>query len=151
MGRYLVVANQTLGGADLERTIRDRVERGAAHFHIVVPTIEPQDETPAWAMSGSESSFVPPEYETADKARRRAQHRLNQMVDKIAAIGGKATGEVGDSDPAKAVRAALESETFEEVIISTLPARLSRWLKMDLPSRVSRMTEVPVTTIEAEA
>ena len=38
----------------------------------------------------------------------------------------------------------------DAVIVSTLPAGVSRWLKMDLPSRIDRMTDAPVTTIEAE-
>ena len=85
-----------------------------------------------------------------DEARSRAEHRLGQMIDKIQSAGGEANGKVGDADPAIAVKEVLQDRSFDEVILSTLPTGISRWLKMDLPSRVSRMTEAPVTTIEAE-
>ncbi|MBW3562977.1 MAG: hypothetical protein KY437_10830 [Actinobacteria bacterium] len=72
------------------------------------------------------------------------------MIDKIESLDGEADGEVGATDPVDAVKSVLERETFNEVIISTLPVGLSRWLKMDLPSRVERMVDCPVTTVEAQ-
>jgi len=53
---------------------------------------------------------------------------------------------VGDSDPVAAVHDAINLNDFDEVIISTLSARLSRWLRLDLPSKVSGMG-LPVTTV----
>ena len=55
-------------------------------------------------------------------------------------------GLVGDPDPGAAIQDAINLHGFDEVIISTLPARLSRWLKLDLPSKVSGMG-LPVTTV----
>ena len=62
------------------------------------------------------------------------------------AAGAPVEGIVGDPDPVAAVQDAINLHGFDEVIISTLPARLSRWLKLDLPSKVSGMG-LPVTTV----
>jgi hypothetical protein len=64
------------------------------------------------------------------------------------AAGGRVEGLIGDSDPLVAVREALEREPFDEVIVSTLPARVSQWLHRDLPSRVEQLG-VPVTVVTA--
>jgi hypothetical protein len=64
------------------------------------------------------------------------------------AAGGHVEGLSGDSDPLVAVRETLEREPFDEVIVSTLPARVSHWLRRDLPSRVEQLG-VPVTVLTA--
>jgi hypothetical protein len=65
------------------------------------------------------------------------------------AAGGHVEALIGDSDPAVAVHELFERERFDEVIVSTLPARVSRWLHRDLPSRV-RELGVPVTVVTAK-
>lgn len=176
MGRHLIVANQTLGGAELDRAVRDHVERGETQFYIVVPMTLPEHEAPAWSggfalgrsvshpyVVGSDEG-VPPEQAARemeeyarrreallDEARRRAEDRLGQMINKIRSAGGEAEGEIGDTDPEAAIEHVLKDRSFDGIIVSTLPAGISRWLKMDLSSRVSRMTDAPVTTVEAEA
>jgi hypothetical protein len=152
MARYLVVANQTLGGTELDAAIRERVARGDARFHVVVPMTEPEHEAIAWLPADPIFGIPAPTREAADaveEARRRSEHRLERMLEKLADAGGQAEGEVGSPSPAQAVSDVLDREEFDEIIISMLPAGISRWLKMDLPSRVARMTETPVTTIEA--
>jgi hypothetical protein len=64
------------------------------------------------------------------------------------ATGGQVEGRIGDTDPLVAVREALEREPFDEVIVSTLPARVSHWLHRDLPSRVEQLG-VAVTVVTA--
>jgi hypothetical protein len=64
------------------------------------------------------------------------------------AAGGQVEGRIGDADPFVAVRDTLEREPFDEVIVSTLPARVSHWLRRDLPSRVEHLG-VPVTVVTA--
>jgi hypothetical protein len=145
----LIVANQTLGGAELERVIAARIAEGADSFHIVVPMIAPALEAVAWGAPEIGFVIPAPDPEAVDEARRRSEHRLAAIVDRIQALGGQAHGEVGDTDPVEAVRRVLEQRRYREVVVSTLPAGISRWLKLDLPSRVARLTDVPVTTVEA--
>jgi hypothetical protein len=64
------------------------------------------------------------------------------------AAGGHVEGMVGDTDPLVAVRDAVEQLGFDEVIVSTLPARVSHWLRRDLPSRVEQLG-LPVTVVTA--
>jgi nucleotide-binding universal stress UspA family protein len=158
VGRCLVVANQTLGGPDLDESIRERIARGTDEFHVVVPMTAVQHEA-GWSGGFLYAEGVPVEAIEAaarqheadvEDSRRRAEDRLGQMVERIRAAGGHADGEVGASDPLDATRDALERDGhIEEIIVSTLPSRLSRWLRMDVPSRVARLSDVPVTTIEA--
>jgi hypothetical protein len=165
MRHHLIVANQTLGGGDLERTVRERIEAGPCRFTVLVPMTDIRHESGSWtggylgaeiitvtqfeeAQRAMEADARRREEELAE-ARSRAERRLDLMLDAIRAAGGTADGYVGDADPVIAVKTALQEQDVDEVIVSTLPARLSRWLKMDLPSRISRMSEVPVTTIEA--
>lgn len=154
MGRYLIVANQTLGGAELEQKVKDRIEHGEGRFYVVVPMVEPDLEVVDWAPQDPMFGAPIPTQANEDareEARQRSQHRLNIMIDKITSLGGEVDGEVGATDPARAVEAVLERESFDEVIVSTLPAGISRWVKMDLPSRIDRMTDCPVTTVEAKS
>ena len=136
MGKYLVVANQTLGGDQLMEEVRWRVARGPSSFYIVVPKI-PQ------AVGSTE--------EAERRATLTAQARLHQALDQIRAERGEAQGEIGDSDPLTAIGDVLGAEQFDEIIISTLPSGISRWLGMDLPHRVERKFKLAVTTVTAKA
>jgi hypothetical protein len=49
-----------------------------------------------------------------------------------------------------AIQDAINLHGFDEVILSTLPARVSRWLKLDLPSKVAGLG-LPVTTVTAQS
>ena len=155
MGRCLIVANQTLGGAALEREVRDRIERGDLAFHVLVPLVEPGHEVTSWVPADPMFGFPPPlptdvREDLAARARERCEQRLAAMVDKVTALGGRADGELGDADPLRAVDLVLRRESFDEIIVSTLPAGLSRWVRMDLPSRVDRLTDIPLTVVEAD-
>lgn len=151
MTRYLLVANQTLGGAQLDAELRSRLDgsEGAA-VHVVVPTIAAAKES-GWSP-GDAAFGIPGPGGAEDPeavARRRSDHRLQAIIGRLDELGATATGEVGDSDPYEAVRSAVERHDVDEIIISTLPAGVSRWLKMDLASRVDRLVDCPVTTVEA--
>jgi hypothetical protein len=165
METYLVVANQTLGGAQLDRAVRERIARGASEFFVLVPATAPRHESADWDRGFSAAGLegLPADLSgnlmeedarrreaELEEARRRSTARLDQMVERIRAAGGRAEGRVGEADPAAAVRHVLQERSFDEVLVSTLPTRLSHWLRMDLPSRVARMTDAPVTTIEAQ-
>ena len=118
MKRYLVVANQTLGGAQLLDELRRRVERGPCRFHVVVP---------ATTSSGGWTH-------TLDEARTVAQERLRQAIDQFSDLGAEVDGQVGDERPLDAMLDALRRWQCDEVIVSTLPAGASRWRAT--PSRI---------------
>ena len=64
------------------------------------------------------------------------------------AAGGHVEGMVGDPEPLNAVQDAVNLQGFDEIIVSTLPVRVSRWLRLDLPSKIGGLG-LPVTTITA--
>jgi GABA permease len=80
-------------------------------------------------------------------ATEHAQHRLGQLMDDLRELGADVEGGLGDEDPLKAATELLERQQFDEIILSTLPQPVSRWLGMDLPHRLHRHCGLPVTTI----
>lgn len=135
---YLIVANQTLGGAELADAIAARIALGPSRFHVLVPATTRHDlyHDLLHALEG--------ETPDADLARADAQRRLASSLERIRANGGRADGEIGDADPLAAVAQVLETRHFDEIIVSTLPAHMSHWLRLDLPSRVAHAFDLPV-------
>jgi hypothetical protein len=130
--RVLVVAHKTAATQPLLNAVSDRARRGPCVFTLLVPN-------PAHGLH----KVVDPE----DQRASEAQTVLDAAVPALAgAAGAEVEGIIGDADPIAAVHDAINLRGFDEVIISTLPARLSRWLKLDLPSKVSGMG-LPVTTV----
>lgn len=135
MGTYLIVANQTVGGRELLEHVQRLVAADEpCRFHFVVPATPPHEHL-VW---------------TEGEAHAIAEQRLQLGVDRLRAIGVEATGEVGDKSPVLAVGDALRSVDADGVILTTLPAGLSRWLKMSLPERLERRFDLPVTHFETE-
>ncbi|HEX6256135.1 MAG TPA: hypothetical protein VFZ70_10045 [Euzebyales bacterium] len=133
MTDYLVVANQTLGGAHLLAELRRRTSEGPCRFHVVVPAnVNPEGWT-----------------HTVDEAWAIARRRLDDAIERFRDLGAEVDGQVGDERPLDAIQDALRRWQCDEVILSTLPAGASRWLKMDLVSRASRTLRIPVTHVEA--
>jgi hypothetical protein len=146
--RYLVVANQTLAEAELAEAIRDRQEAGPSSFYVLVPNTHHGDLAARVALAAPLAPAVGDAI--ADhQATEHAQHRLGQLLDDLRGLGAEAEGDLGDADPLKAVTDLLATRQFDEIIVSTLPQRISRWLSMDLPHRLQRQTGLPVTTITA--
>jgi GABA permease len=148
MHRYLVVANQTLDSAQLLALVQERMAAGPAEFWLVVPATPVKDLAanaipfPMPVMGGTLTLPHPPE-----EARRMAQDKLDAAVKKLTAAGATVQGAVSDADPMRAVGDAVASKEFDEIIVSTLPARLSRWLHQDLPRRLEHEYHVPVTHV----
>ena len=147
MRRYMVVANQTLGGDELVQAIRSLMAGGPSEFWVVVPAtpvhhLIPTFVPPMPVMGGPLS--LPP---SPEEGRKLAQVKLQQALEQLTAAGATADGEVGDPDPMHAVEAALARRQFDEIIVSTLPPRLSRWLHQDLPRRLEHRFHLPVTHI----
>jgi GABA permease len=131
MRRYLVVANQTLGGEPLMREIRKRRGSEPSSFHVLVPAT-PVSEHGTW---------------TEGKARAVATERLEHMLASLRSEGVPASGQVGDANPLFAIDDVLRNHEIDEIIISTLPPGISRWLRQDLVHRVTRRFDRPVTHV----
>jgi hypothetical protein len=170
--RYLVVANQTLGGEELWAAIRERIARGDCHFHLVVPAtpaaqLEPSFTAEAAATGGAPGAageegldrrtarqLLEDELDDAetrkrgeDLGRRLARERMRQQLDQLRELGASVSGEIGVADPVDAVRVVLHRWEFDEVILSTLPGRRSRWLAADLPTKIRRGFKLQVTQV----
>jgi GABA permease len=148
MKHYLVVANQTLGGDRLMEEVRRRIAEGPCSFSVVVPNTRPPDLVPAavgWLVPSPGGASASDD--DGQRATQLAQARLHQALNQLQAEGIQAHGELGDPDPLTAIADALAGQQFDEIIISTLPSGISRWLGMDLPHRAEQKFRVPVTTI----
>jgi hypothetical protein len=135
MRRYLVVANQTLGGEHLIEKVRQCLSEGQCGFYIVVPAT-PRSEQLTW---------------TEGRASAIAQERLDRVLTRFRQMGAEADGEVGDKNPILAIEDAMRHGAFDEIILSTLPPGVSRWLKLDLPSRVASRFRLPLTHLVSGA
>jgi hypothetical protein len=134
MRRYLVVAHQTLGSTELLEAMRDRLAEGPCTFHLVVPEYH----------GGSGLTW------TEGKVRAEAERQLEEARLRFTAEGIPVTGEVGDASPVEAVQSVLSREgqgSFDAIIVSTLPHGVSKWLRLDAPSRIQRHSELPVTHV----
>jgi flavin-binding protein dodecin len=152
--RYLVVGNETLSGPRLTQAILERIGAGPSEFHVLVPCTPSRIPGHAsLALGDPLTGYIDPNAITTaqldDDAHDRASARLRDFIDQITDLGGQVTGEVGGADPLRAVQQVLYRSTFDEIILSTLPAGISRWLRMDLAARLRRTTDVPVTHLEA--
>ncbi len=132
--RVLVVANRTAATPALLAAVRERAERGPARFTLLVPN----------TSSGLERLADPEDHDNSE-----AQGTLELALPLLEeAVGGEVTGMVGSHDPLDAIQDAVNLHGFDEIILSTLPKRVSRWLHLDLPSKLNGLG-LPVTTITA--
>lgn len=134
--RVLVVAYRTAATQPLLDAVRERAQRGKATFTLLVPN-------PAPGLH----KVVDPEDQGAGEATGVVERAVPALSD--AAGGAPVEGIVGSSDPIAAVEDAINLRGFDEVIISTLPSKISHWLKLDLPSKITGMG-LPVTTVTPE-
>ena len=147
MRRYLIVANQTLGGDQLSAKLAEYMGAGPCRLYLVVPVTQ-TEASDRWAAGGLDGGVLPGAYKIA---RALAQGRLKQELNRLHEAGADADGEVVDPHPIDAIRKLASREEIDEIIVSTLPRRLSRWMAMDLPRRVRRATGLPVTHISGPA
>jgi hypothetical protein len=134
MRRILIVANQTATGEHLHAKVREYMESGPCEFHLVVPA------TPI--ASGSHRLVW-----TEGESRALAAVRLLEGLEYLRVTGARVTGQVGDRWPLDAIADALISQRFDEIVVSTLPPGMSKWLAQDLPQKVHRRFGLPVTHV----
>jgi hypothetical protein len=114
--------------------VRDRRARGPASFTLLVPN-----------SAHGLHRLVDPE----DQERGEAETTLELALPLLEeAAGGPVEGIVGDAEPLAAIQDAVNLHGFDELIISTLPRRVSRWLHLDLPRKAAGLG-LPVTTVTA--
>ena len=133
--RVLVVANRTAATPALLDAVRARIEAGPADFTLLVP-----------AAAHGIARVTDPE----DTDVSEAQASLDLAIPLLEeVVGGRVEGLVGDPDPFLAIQDAVNVHGFDELIISTLSPRVSRWLRMDLPRRLT-VLGIPITTVTAK-
>jgi len=124
----LIVANRTAATPSLIEVVRERAQRSLATFTLLVPQLV------------AEEPF-------GDEEARKTLELAIPLLEEAA--GGPVDGRLGSADVLLGVERALVHEHFDEVIISTLPERVSHWLKRDLPAKIERLG-IPVSVVRAK-
>jgi GABA permease len=146
MGKVLIVGNRSLGGDELAELIRDRVSSAPCVAHLVVPV--PSPVASAVAVGGTAADIASTLSRDIEQDRRAAQEQLGFGLGWLSELGVTATGELSlDPDTAAVVAHLVNTQGFDEVIVSTLPTKVSKWLRQDLPCRIGRKVTVPVTVV----
>jgi hypothetical protein len=134
--RVLVVANKTAATPALIAAVRERAARGPARFTLLVPN-----------TAHGLHRLVDPEDQADTEAQTTIELALPLLEE---ATGSSVEGMIGDPEPLAAIQDAINIHGFDELIISTLPQRVSKWLKLDLPSKAAGLG-LPVTTVIASS
>lgn len=122
----LVVANITATSEALVAALKARAERGPVAVTLIVP---------ATRFGGS---------------RAAAREQLRVALEQLTAAGLQVDGRVGDADPIVAVTESWDPRRFDEIIVSTLPAGISKWLHTGLPERIGKLTGASVTHVVSQ-
>lgn len=81
--------------------------------------------------------------------RALAEERLESGLEWLRELGAAATGEVGVIDTVAAVVGVVKRDGTDEILVSTLPSRISKWLRQDLPHKIEKNVTIPVTVVIA--
>ena len=120
----LVVANVTADSDELTDALRQRAEQGRVRVQLVVP------------IGGSGPD------------REAGERQLERGLDRMAEAGVEAQGQVVRGDPVQAVHEVWDPVAIDEIIVSTLPTGVSKWLRIDVPHRLEKLTGARVQHIE---
>src|SRR4051812_48096617 len=132
--RVLVMANRTAESPELLDALKARAAQGECEFTLLIPATA---HGIAWAADMSAGA-------------REAAHHRDAFVGELRQEGLPVKeARVGDPDPLAAAQDACNQEDFDELIVSTLPLHVSKWLKLDMPSKVRAATGLPVTHVVA--
>jgi hypothetical protein len=134
--RVLIVANRTAATPALIEAVRERAGQGPATFTLLVPS-----------TAHGLHQLVDPEDHGISEAEQTMELAIPLLEE---AAGSSVEGMIGDPEPLAAIQDAINIHGFEELIISTLPQRVSKWLKLDLPSKAAGLG-LPVTTVIASS
>jgi hypothetical protein len=120
----LVVANVTADSDELLQALRARTEQSRIHVQLVVP------------IGG------------AGPDRAAGEEQLARGLDRMAEAGIDAQGQVVFGDPVEAVHEVWDAKAFDEIVVSTLPTGVSKWLRIDVPHRLEKLTGARVEHVE---
>jgi hypothetical protein len=126
-GVTLAVANRTAASPALLEALKARTSDLERHVFI----------------------FVVPQEGGDGVAARKARARLTQVIDRARAAGLICAGMIADPDPYNAVMNALQFFRVDDIVISTLPATRSGWMRADLIERVRRASNKPIEHVES--
>ena len=146
MHKVLIVANQTIGSAELTRAVKERAASGA-QFHLLVPVPPTPPSAISVGLAAVESAATA--FMVLPDLRALAEERLESGLEWLHELDATATGEVGVIDTVAAVVAVVERDEIDEILVSTLPSRISKWLRQDLPHKIEKNVTVPVTVVTA--
>ena len=118
--RVLIVANRTAATPRLREQVRARRKQGPCEFSLLIPDVTD---------------------------RKRADWTLENALPMLRRVGGRVEGLVGGADPFESVREAVRDGRFDEIIVSTLSKKTSKWLRRDLLRRVEGLG-LPVTAVQ---
>jgi hypothetical protein len=144
--RYVVLANRTLGSAELSAFLEERGRVQGASFHLVVPADRVCD--PDEALAASEHL---PHFDGETCGFAMARYRLQQALARLGDLGLEVSGEIADPDELEALTEVLAVRPVDEIVVSTLPARASRWHAHGLIRHLRRTCGVAVTHVEARS
>ena len=139
--RILIVANQTAPGSHLKDIVRQRMDDSECTFVLLVPATPPRGN---WTWTDAEAVEV-------------GRHQMEVALEGLQGLGATIEGRVEEGSPMDAVAAYMQAEgsehhqPFDEIILSTLPPGVSRWLKQDLAHRLSSRYGIPVTHVVGES
>ena len=134
--RVLVVANKTAATPALLEAVRQRAAKGPCEFTLLVPN-----------TTHGLHTLVDPE----DQSQSEAETVIELAIPLLEqAAGAPVDAMVGVPEPLAAIQDAVNLHGFDELIISTLPTRVSKWLKLDLPSKAAGLG-LPITTVTASS
>jgi hypothetical protein len=119
----LVVANQTVDSPDLLTALEERTAQGPIHVTLLCPVL--------WSE------------------REEARARLDEACAGLRERGIESEGVLGDADPMVAVQEVWDPGRFDEIVVSTFATGASRWMQIDLPHRVAKLTDCTVRHVES--
>ena len=118
--RVLIVANRTAATPRLMEAVRDRRLQGPCEFALLIPDVTD---------------------------RKRADWTLETALPLLRRAGGRIEGIVVGEEPFQSVSDAVREGDFDEIIISTLSKKTSKWLRRDLVHRIEGLG-LPVTAVQ---